>query len=564
MSSFTGNSAAVSNKPCVLFDRKWGSAMNKTLWIVAVWSLFAALLPPPAQAANGQNRVAPPAACVSQLAEDFTNDRESKGLDGIVSTDQIKEFSARCLRNPAEPTTVQRDAGRCVNRYMLDHRTRNEGLPAQAEIDHIVAECKAVARATPAAGVTLAAFAREGGNIFTHARARPMFEALEPRGSSGAAPPVPGGRHQSQSDGTYAYTAVVARDLGITSLLVDLATNRAILCHSIPDGPDVVRTGRWNSQWFFDDQPMTERPGGCHPSLSEFAPSQLLNWRQHIVKSAAARPPRAVAASAHQTAVQQGAMPDPAAQQCILGKMTAYVRGRDLKGLDSKISPAQSAAFRAECGVPPEASGQSAIQQPGLLPLPPNPSDGRYRFSGHCNGFTLSGRDYHDAGPCPGGIELTVPTTSSNRPQKTRLTFRVPNPRAPVMTLDLTAATQEYGDNDIVKFVFTPITPLPFGWAATDGLECVFVKSPANGMARQFPKIQPSATLSCGFDESRLANVDKMRFGFFASSADIVAFRSAFIAAHDALNPGRPFVSPKPTTSNTGLGHHHAVGGGHY
>lgn len=500
----------------------------------------------PAHAATRAAPVLSP--CVAQLSEDYSNEREGRDLESGVSPDLIAELGRQCRANPGLATSAERDALRCVSRHRLWARQQDADMSEQ-EVARVTAACRAAARPVLPANAGLAGVARENGNLLAHARTRRFYPSLAPRGSSGLADAAPKGRYQSSTDGSYASTAVNVGNLTFTTLIVDLATDRAILCRERYDGGDRTNATNWSAFYSFDDQPTIERNDRCPTSIWEIAPSTLLNWRQHILKPASAvqgaaiQPLQQAPAAAPQTA---SGMPSPAAQQCILAKMTAYVRDRDLRGLDSRIPEALSAQFRAQCGVPPEAPAQASIQQPGLLPVPPSPADGRYRFSGHCNGFTLGGRDYHDAGPCPGGVELAVPTTTSNRPQKTRLTLRVPNPRAPVLVLDLVSASQRYGDNDIIEFEFTPVSALPFSWAQPDGLHCTFVKNPADGMVRQFPKIQPGATLTCGLDESRMANIDKMRFGFFTASADIPAFRAALIAAHDRLNPGRPFVSPTP------------------
>jgi hypothetical protein len=511
--------------------------------IVALASSFGAMtLAHPAAAAPQQG--APLSACVEQLSEDYTNAREGQGLDGVVPYAHLAEFTQKCRANAGIATNRERDALRCVSRHLLWARQHDTYLSEQ-ELARVTAACETSARPVAPANAALPGFARAHGNLFSHARTARHYAARGPRGSSGLPDAPPLGSYQSSSDGSYASTAVSGGDMSFTTLIVDLASDRAILCRDRFNGGDRTYATNWSAFYSFDDQPTIERNEHCPTSMWEVAPSTLLNWRQHLLKPASSTRSAAEASKPVPPPVSP-AVPNPAAQQCILGKMTAYVRDRDLKGLDSTVSATQSAEFLAQCGVPPGVQGQAAIQRPGLLPLPPGPGDGPFRFSGHCSGFTLGGRDLHDAGACPDGIELAVPTAVSNRPQKARLTLRVPNPRAPVMVLDLTAASQKYGDNDIIEFEFSPVTPLPFSWSAMDGLHCTFVKYPADGMVRQLPKIQPNATLNCGFDESRMSNIDKMRFGFFATSADVAAFRAAFIAAHDALNPGQPFVSPKP------------------
>lgn len=237
--------------------------------------LAAAETPAPAQ------RLAhtPLSACAEQLSEDYTNERTANGLDGVVSPDQAAEFSAQCKKSPSVALAKERDAARCVNRYLF-WADRQQRALNQAETARIEQRCRAAARATLPANAGLSSAVWAQGSLFTHARTKPLFLALEPRGSSGAAPPVPYGKHQSQSDGSYAYTAIFD-SLSATTLLVDLTTHAAILCH------DRYRSGAQGSSsslWYFQDQPMIERSGPCPAELWEFPPETLLDWREHLLK----------------------------------------------------------------------------------------------------------------------------------------------------------------------------------------------------------------------------------------------------------------------------------------
>ncbi len=98
----------------------------------------------------------------------------------------------------------------------------------------------------------------------------------------------------------------------------------------------------------------------------------------------------------------------PAAQQCILGKMTAYVRDRDLKGLDSRIPEAKSAEFRAQCGEPEDTSAQ-AVPPSGAAAPPAFQSAAAVRadrsFNVGCQSYTLDRREVFPIGrprACPG------------------------------------------------------------------------------------------------------------------------------------------------------------------
>ncbi len=78
------------------------------------------------------------------------------------------------------------------------------------------------------------------------------------------------GPFQSDSDGSYAYTMISGLAQGATSMIVDLAMNKAILCHDFPKDGDRSRSENWTSNYYFDDRPIVERAGRCPASLWEF------------------------------------------------------------------------------------------------------------------------------------------------------------------------------------------------------------------------------------------------------------------------------------------------------
>ena len=186
------------------------------------------------------------------------------------------------------------------------------------------------------------------------------------------------------------------------------------------------------------------------------------------------------------------------------------------------------------------ASGEPQAPPPARL------ASARDRFDGHCNGFIVAGREWHDPGPCPGAVALELGEVRGNRPAPSRLTIRVPARGSPVLVLQLDEARQGYVNNDIITFTASPVSGLPFTWTAADRLECTFVKNPADGMAAALAHIQPNATLGCSFNPGVIDDYGKFNFGFFADTPDIARFRAAFVQAFDRLNPGRPFVSPTP------------------
>lgn len=437
---------------------------------------FSLALTAPAEvtAADGR-KPSPVAACVEQLSEDFTLGREAEGLDGVVTPAHIAEFGNQCRKSPAIAQSSDRDAARCVSRHLLWSR-QSQANPQPIDVKQLNTSCLAAARAVPAENATIPGFARKRGNLFTHPKTGLMFAALAPRGSSGAADAPPLGNFQSGGDGSYAYTATF-ENLRPTILLVDLATDRAILCRARYNGGGKDFASNWTAFYYFDDQPVVERNEFCPSSLFEFSPSILLNWRQHLATPTSTK-------------------------------------------TNSKTA----------------ATTQTAAQ----------PVAGIQQFSGHCNGFILAGHEYMQPGRCPNAISLFIPAPGeSGRP---RLTIKSPAMGAPTLVFQLDQAVQQYISNDIITFDVSPVSGLPFSWSAYDRLQCVFVKSPSDASVAAGSRYQPSATLNCSFQGDPVRDADKLVFAFIADAADIAAFRAAFVEAHDKLNPGRPYVSPQPSS----------------
>lgn len=146
---------------------------------LTIFSLLvtAGSMPEPARAApaRGAASAAAREACVSQLSVIFANGREAQGLAPYTSSAQIDEFEQRCAANPAIVSVSDRnsDAERCISRHWTWLRDKQEGpdtgtpLMSAAQQAAVNANCKALARPIPAAGLAIANVARHHGNLTT-------------------------------------------------------------------------------------------------------------------------------------------------------------------------------------------------------------------------------------------------------------------------------------------------------------------------------------------------------------------------------------------------------------
>ena len=247
-------------------------------------------------------------------------------------------------------------------------------------------------------------------------------------------------------------------------------------------------------------------------------------------------------------------VPSPAQQQCILGKMTAYVRDRDLNGLDSRIPETKSAEFRAQCGEPQAAQGQTASLS-GAAAAASTQGAATIRadssFNGGCQHYVLDRREYFPISrprPCPAGVSVRIPTAQDAASGRS-VTMTIAPPGAPRAVIEFKGTSQllgfgnssrTWGDN--AQLTIRSVNGKPHEGSCGVGFN------------RSGAAAQPQAIMSCSANAPRPGNSGfggfDMQFSFnlddaqtwVANQSPVSAWQAAVIAMFDALDPNRPLA----------------------